>query len=580
VRAALYTRYSTEDQSSTPAQLAGCRRRAEAEGWPVVATYSDEAISGDDHRRPQYQAMLAAARDRSFEVLIVEDLSRLARDSVESELAIRRLEHWGVRVVGLFDGYDSTHRGRKLLRGMRGLMNDLALDEIRDRTHRSQRDRAEKSLSAGGLPYGYRAVDAFDGTKRVGRTREIDPARADIVREVFDRFAAGESLRVIANDLNRRGLPSPGAGWNRERRASDGLWRVSALHSMLGNEAYAGRYTWNRTQWVKDPETKKRERRERPKADWIVREWPELRIVDEDTWQRVQTRMGQRATLYGQPKGGRARYLLSGLLRCGECGGAYIVAAHRPVRYGCATHRQAGAAGCSNSRLVAREVAERLILADVRDQVLSPEAVALAVRVMREEAKAASQPGPDPEVEAVDRDIEAVERLRREGVLSPRAAAAALEPLRAQRAAMATRATSVVAGAFGAESDYVAVAGALWEAITGDDVDEAREALRGLLGTVRLVVEGEELVAEMAGGAIPLRRAVGGSTGLVAGAGFGASFSRVRLVEPARSPHSNAPRGDRNAEIRAARAAGASFAELARRYGISEARVRQLCGSR
>jgi site-specific DNA recombinase len=69
---------------------------------------------------------------------------------------------------------------------------------------------------------------------------------------------------VITNDLNARGIPSPGARWNRSERRRDGRWLISALHAMLQSERYAGRLVWNRSVGVKDPDTGKRVRRERP----------------------------------------------------------------------------------------------------------------------------------------------------------------------------------------------------------------------------------------------------------------------------------------------------------------------------
>jgi hypothetical protein len=69
-------------------------------------------------------------------------------------------------------------------------------------------------------------------------------------------------MRVIANDLNARGVPSPGARWNRSERRHDGRWLTSALHAMLRNERYVGRLYWNRSSWVKDPDFGLRVRRE------------------------------------------------------------------------------------------------------------------------------------------------------------------------------------------------------------------------------------------------------------------------------------------------------------------------------
>jgi hypothetical protein len=87
-------------------------------------------------------------------------------------------------------------------------------------------------------------------------------------------------------------------------RRRDGRWLISALHAILHNERYIGRVVWNRSVWVKDPDSGKRVRRERPRSEWIVNEGPAL--IDEHTWQRSQARLTERATLYTGGPGGHA----------------------------------------------------------------------------------------------------------------------------------------------------------------------------------------------------------------------------------------------------------------------------------
>lgn len=69
-------------------------------------------MSGADNSRPQYQAMLAAAGRGEIDILLLDDLSRLSRDQVESEQVIRRLEFHGVRIIAVSDGYDSRTKRR------------------------------------------------------------------------------------------------------------------------------------------------------------------------------------------------------------------------------------------------------------------------------------------------------------------------------------------------------------------------------------------------------------------------------------------------------------------------------------
>src|SRR5882757_4731568 len=122
VRAVIYTRYSSSQQreSSTEDQARNCRKRIESEGWQLVQHFKDEAISGSTSTRPGYRNLLSAAERREFDVLLIDDLSRLSRDQVESERVIRRLEFRGIRLVAVADGYDSLSKSRKIQRSVRG----------------------------------------------------------------------------------------------------------------------------------------------------------------------------------------------------------------------------------------------------------------------------------------------------------------------------------------------------------------------------------------------------------------------------------------------------------------------------
>ena len=94
MRVALYARYSSENQreASITDQFRNCEGYAKREGWTIVARYSDKAISGtqDEHGRDGYATMLKAARAKAFDVLLVDDLSRLSRDSMKTEEADRK----------------------------------------------------------------------------------------------------------------------------------------------------------------------------------------------------------------------------------------------------------------------------------------------------------------------------------------------------------------------------------------------------------------------------------------------------------------------------------------------------------
>ncbi|MDA2911731.1 recombinase family protein [Nitrospiraceae bacterium AH_259_D15_M11_P09] len=402
MRAVIYARYSSENQreASIEDQYRNCERRAEQEKWTIIQRYADKGISGskDGDQRPGYKALLADAKEKRFDVLLVEDLSRLSRDEAELILTRRKLIFWKVRLVGVSDGFDSDAKGHKIQATVRGLMNEIYLDDLKDKTHRGLAGRAIKGYNCGGRTYGYKHVpichpnekDEYGRPRIIAAKREIDEAQARWVQEIFTWYADGKSPRWIAGELNRLGVPGPAAGYKRKKRRSVryGTWSASALHGdpkkytgLLNNPLYAGRLVWNRREWLKNPETKCKVPRLRPESEWIIKECPELRIVSDDVWKRVQTR--RRAPLDFQGNGKlRARrgpkYLLSGLLKCGVCESNYVISSY--YQYGCAGYLNRGEAHCANRLRVARTLVEERCLAAIQRDLFTAEALDLFVK--------------------------------------------------------------------------------------------------------------------------------------------------------------------------------------------------------
>jgi len=486
MRAALYARYSTDKQSSTADQLRVCERLAESHGFTVVARFTDEGLSGGTANRPGYQAMLAAVRAGQVDVIVAEDASRLWRNMAEQSPREAELKDLGVAIVT--HDLDSRNEASSWLGPILGTAASVYRQEIGRRTRRSLEGRAKAAKPTGGRAYGYTSV------------RVIVPEQAAVVREVFERFAAGETLMAIAADLNARGVPSPGAGWARKSRRKDGVWLVSALHAMLKNDVYIGRVVWNRRRWVRSAQdSSKRRAVMNPPSEWIVHEVPELRIVDDVTWSRVERRLAERRDFYKPGPGGRSQYLLSGLLRCALCGSAMVISSHRPVRYQCSTFRHGGPAACGNSLTLRKDVAEAALVEPVLERVLSAEAVEHAVRYMRALAAEDDKPVPPAELGRIDAQLAELARLVDAGTLAPETAAPARHALfeRRQELLGRSRTANVRQGLFGAEEDYRAVAAAMREELAGDDVLAGREVLREIVGEIPLRPEGNVLWAEL-----------------------------------------------------------------------------------
>src|SRR5471030_285502 len=112
MRVALYARYSSDKQreASIADQFYNCERTAERLSFMVALRFEDKAITGTHRIRPGYQLMLDAAMRGDFDVLIVDDLSRLSRDSVETQQIIREFKYRRQRVIAISDGFDSNDK--------------------------------------------------------------------------------------------------------------------------------------------------------------------------------------------------------------------------------------------------------------------------------------------------------------------------------------------------------------------------------------------------------------------------------------------------------------------------------------
>jgi site-specific DNA recombinase len=446
--AAIYSRYSTDKQSDGSAgtiaqQVAIATECAKRHGCKVTARYQDEGISGAAiGNRPGIQSAIAAAEAGEYEVLIVSDLSRLSRSQADLPRIIERMAFRGVRVLGAQDGFDSSREDSDLSAGLHGIIGQQFRRMIAARVRSALKMRAEAGHRAGGKPYGYRCVDSNGG-----RGLAIDPEQGPIVQTIFARYAAGDGSREIAMDLTARHIPSPGALWARTTRRKDGRWLNSGVYAMLGNEIYRGEFIWNRSKWTKDPDTGVRRRDERPRSEWIVQAVPELRLVSDELWAAVQSRIHARSQSFppgktsGNHRGRPARHLLSGLFECAECGYKLIVSGSRTGRYICSSHRNGGSHACGNALTAPLQRSEDLLLEHIKEQMLTPEAVKVYTNEYTKACKMieqADQParGAPPKATKLDAQIADLEQMLKEGRLSPAVAGAALEQARAERRAL------------------------------------------------------------------------------------------------------------------------------------------------
>jgi site-specific DNA recombinase len=265
MRAALYARFSTEHQrgESLEDQFRQCERAAHAQGFEVVARYSDASITGGTAERPGYQQLLSGARAGQFEVIVAEDVSRLWRSRAEYGPRSAELEDLGVHLVTAV-GDDTRREGWGLLISIKAAMAEHARRETSYRTRRALEGLALAGKNPGGRCYGFR-----DGA-------QAEPEEAAIVRRIFEQAAGGVSPFAIARHLNRDRIRAPRSHY----------WSGVTVKRVLGNARYAGRLAWGETVSQGGARDSRRTRHiKRLDGPLVVREIAPL--VSQELWDKV-----------------------------------------------------------------------------------------------------------------------------------------------------------------------------------------------------------------------------------------------------------------------------------------------------
>lgn len=388
--AATYSRYSSDQQreESISDQQRTCHDLAERNGHRIRpdCQYSDEAVSGTKLRREGLDAMLAAAEAGTFQVLYFHSLSRLARESVITMPMLKRLVYsFKVRIISVSEGIDSDRDGWEVIASVMSLLHERYIKELSANVFRGQEGTVLAQFSVGDYRFGYTSVPV-PGTESARKGRNALPRKAYAIDDdtsawvlrIFHWFVKERrSLRWIARELNRRGAP-------KDHRATTKRWHHQQVAELLACEKYVGIWPWGAMKNSRDPLTGKIRQESRPPEEcekWN-REFPHLRIIDQETFDAAQVLLQQNyeryaahrqddGSLTGAPKaanGGSPPHLLSGLIQCGHCGARFYVGGANGKYLFCPTYVQ-GACECQTR--LRRDVAERLILDVVGQRVLA-----------------------------------------------------------------------------------------------------------------------------------------------------------------------------------------------------------------
>jgi site-specific DNA recombinase len=329
LEAAIYPRVSSaaqEEGYSIESQQAAMLAKARELGWRIRrSNVFRETFTGEDlFERPQLTQLRASIARGDIQGVIFYDVDRFARDPVWIEMVTQECFHFGAQVAFVRGGDDlslNTPEAR-VLRMLKGYAAKTEIDQIKERTSRGNRARLEagrlRPSSAGPL-YGYAFADAEapDPGKRHPSPKVryvIDEERAAVVRQIFGWGCAGWTIRAIAFELMRRGVPGPThKGWSPEM-----------IKKMLNDTSYYGEGYANKHQVVKVREGNRMVRRHvaRPRAEWV--RYPDGTvppIIDLQTFDTAAQLRAANKRNASRNVAEPERFLLrGGFVFCGECG--------------------------------------------------------------------------------------------------------------------------------------------------------------------------------------------------------------------------------------------------------------------
>jgi len=445
-RAGIYTRISKWDgvgeSLGVQRQEQDCRAEIERRGWAQMNTYKDDDTSAYSGKKPRpgYLRLCEDVKAGVIDAIVVWDVDRLHRSPKELEFFIELIESTGCAVVSVSGGdYDlSTSDGRFKA----GIMANVARKESEDKSRRLRRKHAqlaEQGKSNGGpAAYGYRRIK--EGPHK--GTLVVEPDEALVVREVFERIGAGQTLTRVADELSAR-------------QPASRPWTIHSVRRTALNGRYAGIRLHNGVEVGKG-------------------EWPS--IVLESEWRRCVALLKDPSR--AQRRSPRRYLLTGGLIVCGACGAALRSMQHHgrgkvpvPV-YICPATSQGG---CGGVMITAPRV-EELVAEALFARVESPAFARALEHHAGGDLKAAAQ------VTRLEADVHELEEAHASGAVSLREYVKFRDALQARLGDARSRLGGDVAHT--TTGRYAGRTGALRTWWASGTLDERQAVLRAVIGRV------------------------------------------------------------------------------------------------
>jgi len=282
MNAVIYARYSSDNQreESIEGQLRECNEFAKKKGYTVVKTYADRAISGKRaDNRPQFQQMISDSKQGGFDFIIVWKIDRFSRDKYESVIYKTTLKKSNISVISATEPIDDSPEG-KLMESIFEGFSEYFLSDLTLKTSRGMTENILNGKYNGGvMTFGYIIDDE--------RHFQIDHDRAEIVTDIFKKYASGESIKSIVDELKAQGIKT--------LKGKEPTYNF--VNCMLNNRRYLGEYRFKDT----------------------VNSNAIPPLVTPDIFEKCQQRLSENIQKPASFKIVEDKYLLTGKIFCGHC---------------------------------------------------------------------------------------------------------------------------------------------------------------------------------------------------------------------------------------------------------------------
>ena len=348
MKIAAYCRVSTEKEAqidSLEKQIEFFNEFTKKNGYELYKLYADEGISGKQIKhRKQFQQMMQDAKAKKFDKVVVKDVSRFARNTVDLLQSVRELKSYGVQV-------DFLNNGEVMEGGSEFILTILGAMAQQESANMSKWVKFGKDITAqkGRVP---NLVFGYDKIPDERYTLKINEEEAKIVKEIFESYVyKGIGTTKIAWDLNDRGIRT---------KKTKSKWVQTSIVRMLKNPIYTGRVT-NKKSEVTDFITGTR--KDLPEEEWIVVERPEMRIISDELFNRAQDILAQRSNEFKlNNKREKTEYVFSTLIYCKHCGYSfrrikrkYTADGPEYIRWVCSGRNSMGVNHCPNTTVIDEE---------------------------------------------------------------------------------------------------------------------------------------------------------------------------------------------------------------------------------